>query len=78
MPGLWAHLPHRGGALGGIVCYPLDRLREEVAYLAYHLHWSYDQVMDMEHAERQEWVAQVAHINTRLNQQQVGEQARDE
>ena len=45
------------------MCYPLDRLREEVAYLAYHLNWTYDDVMEMEHAERQEWLEQVAHIN---------------
>ncbi len=50
-----------------MTCYPLDRLREEVAYLAYHLHWSYEDVMLMEHAERQEWVDEVARINTRLN-----------
>jgi hypothetical protein len=34
--------------------------------------------MDMEHAERQEWVTQVAQINTRLNQQQVGEETQNE
>jgi hypothetical protein len=51
-----------------VTCYPLDRLREEVAYLAYHFHWSYEDVMRMEHAERQEWVAEVARINTRLNE----------
>jgi hypothetical protein len=50
-----------------VTCYPLDRLREEVAYLAYHLNWSYEDVMLMEHAERQEWVDEVARINTRLN-----------
>ena len=51
-----------------MTCYPLDRLREEVAYLAYHFHWSYEDVMLMEHVERQEWVAEVARINTRLNE----------
>jgi hypothetical protein len=50
-----------------VTCYPLDRLREEVAYVAYHLHWSYEDVMLMEHAERQEWVDEVARINMRLN-----------
>jgi hypothetical protein len=60
------------------VCYPLDRLREEVAYLAYHLNWTYGEVMDMEHAERQEWVEQVAHINTRLNQDSIREEGQIE
>ena len=50
-----------------MVSYPLDRLLEEVAYVAYHLHWPYDEIMNMEHAERQQWVDQVAHLNTRIN-----------
>lgn len=48
--------------------YPLDRLLEEVAYVAYHFHWPYDEIMNMEHAERQRWVEQIAQINTRLNE----------
>lgn len=47
--------------------YPSDRLYEEVAYIAYHLHWPYDQVMSMEHHERRQWVQEVAKINRRLN-----------
>jgi hypothetical protein len=42
-------------------------LREEVAYLAYHFHWSHDALMQMEHRERRDWVEQVANINRRLN-----------
>ncbi|MGA1871568.1 MAG: DUF6760 family protein [bacterium] len=40
---------------------------EEVAYIAYYFHWPYDQVMSMEHLERQQWIAEVAKINTQLN-----------
>jgi hypothetical protein len=43
-------------------------LHEEVAYLAYYLHWSYEQIMHMEHHERQQWVREVARINTQLNE----------
>ena len=46
----------------------MDRLREEVAYVAYHFHWPHDQVMSMEHGERQIWVRQIARINRRLNE----------
>lgn len=46
--------------------YPSERLHEEVAYVAYHLHWSYDQIMRMEHRERQQWVKEVIRINRRL------------
>ena len=48
--------------------YPLDRLQEEVAYLAYHFHWDYDRIMSLEHQERRDWVAQVANINQRINE----------
>lgn len=50
-----------------MTCYPSDRLSEEVAYLAFHLHWPYDQIMNMEHHERLRWVTEVARINQRLN-----------
>ena len=49
--------------------YPPERLLEEVAYLSYHFHWSYEQVMNMEHWERQQWTTQVAQINQKINQQ---------
>ena len=49
--------------------YPLDQLYEEVAYLAYHFHWSYERVMVLEHPERLRWVEEVAKINQRFNEQ---------
>ena len=61
----------RGGSSqpgGGIVGYPLERLHEEVAYLAYHFHWPLDEILALEHAERQQWVKEVAKINSRLNE----------
>ncbi|XQQ06056.1 MAG: DUF6760 family protein [Leptolyngbya sp. IPPAS B-1204] len=53
----------------GILGYPLDRLHEEVAYLGYHLHWSYESILQMEHRERRRWVEEIAKINQRLNTQ---------
>lgn len=64
-------LPRNGGRPfepGGIVGYPLDRLYEEVAYLAYHFHWPRDTILSMEHPERLRWVSEVAAINRRLNE----------
>ncbi|WP_407681151.1 MULTISPECIES: DUF6760 family protein [Pseudanabaena] len=52
-----------------MTCYPHKRLLEEVAYLSYHFHWSYENVLNMEHWERQQWVSQVAQINQQINQQ---------
>ena len=58
---------HRRGhfAPGGIVGYPLERLEEEVAYLAYYLHWEHTELMAMEHGDRRMWVGQVADIHRR-------------
>jgi hypothetical protein len=55
-----------------VIGYPSDRLFEEVAYIAYHFGWPYDQIMGLEHRERQRWVAEVAQINGRLNEQMAG------
>ncbi|MFL7791305.1 MAG: DUF6760 family protein [Anaerolineae bacterium] len=41
---------------------------EEIAYIAYHFHWSHEEIMDLEHAERRRWVQEIARINTRMNQ----------
>ena len=35
-----------------MIGHPSDRLFEEVAYVAYHFHWSHDEVMRLEHHER--------------------------
>ena len=46
--------------------YPLERLYQEMAYIAYHLHWSYEEVMSLDHRERQRWVDEIGTINARL------------
>lgn len=48
--------------------YAADRLYAEVAYVAYYLHWSSAEILDLEHAERQRYVAEVAALNTRIAQ----------
>jgi uncharacterized protein DUF6760 len=60
----------RGGGkrLGGRIGYPLDRLFEEVAYIAYHFHWPHEQIMGLDHGERQRWVDEIGKINRRLNE----------
>jgi hypothetical protein len=60
----------RGGAAGpgGILGYPLDQLVEEVAFIAYHFHWSHEEVVAMEHADRRRWVAEISAINRQMNE----------
>lgn len=49
------------------MCYPTDRLQEEIAFLGYYLHWNYDELLQMEHKERHQWLQQVSNINRKLN-----------
>ncbi|WP_410500717.1 DUF6760 family protein [Chroococcidiopsis sp. SAG 2025] len=46
-------------------------MQEEVAYIAYHFHWSPEQIMQLEHRDRQQWVAEIARINQQFNSASV-------
>lgn len=46
--------------------YPLQQLRGEVTFIAYHLHWGMDEILDLPHRERIEWVNQISAINKRI------------
>jgi hypothetical protein len=50
------------------VTYATDRLQEEIAYVAYHFHWDLDDILDLEHSDRQRYVAEISRINTRISQ----------
>ncbi|MEB3292711.1 MAG: DUF6760 family protein [Synechococcales bacterium] len=39
--------------------YPLAQLHEEVACLALHFHWSLDDILRLEHADRRRWVLEI-------------------
>ena len=52
-----------------MTAYASDRLYEEVAYVAYHFHWSLDDILDLEHPMRQEFVRQIASINRRMTEE---------
>ena len=48
--------------------YPLDRLHEEVAFLAYHFHWAPQALLDLDHVERRRWLQEISAINQRMNE----------
>jgi len=48
------------------VTYAADRVYEEVAYIAYHFHWALDDLLDLEHRERQRYADEIGRINTRI------------
>jgi hypothetical protein len=51
-----------------MIGYPSTELYEEVAFIAYYLHWPHEQIMSLEHGERRQWVEEVSKINQRFNQ----------
>lgn len=51
---------------GGVMRYPSDKLYEEVAFVAYHFHWSQDDILNLEHSRRQRWVAEINKINNKI------------
>ncbi|MFF2091003.1 DUF6760 family protein [Paenibacillus sp. NPDC058174] len=40
---------------------------EEVGFIAYYFHWSHDDIMNMEHAERRRWCEEISRINRKMN-----------
>ena len=47
--------------------YGTGKLLEEVSYVAYHFHWPLAEILDLEHADRRRFVAEIGRINARLN-----------
>jgi hypothetical protein len=53
-----------GGTLGRLS----EEIYREVAYIAYHFHWSKRDIMDMTHRERRKWVSEIAGLNVQINE----------
>ena len=47
--------------------YTPDELYRQVAYVAYHFHWSLDDILDLEHLSRRKFISEIAGINTRIS-----------
>lgn len=50
--------------------YPVDRIHEEAAFIAYHFHWPHNEIMSMEHKDRRRWCDEISKINKQLNEEQ--------
>lgn len=46
-------------SLGGILGYPLDWVYQEVAALSVRVHWSFEDLLSIDHAERRRWIEEV-------------------
>lgn len=44
--------------------YAPDRLYSEVAYVAFHFHWSLDAILDLEHRDRLRYVEEIGRMST--------------
>jgi hypothetical protein len=47
--------------------YPTAQLYEEMAFIAYHFHWTNAELMALEHAERRRWCREISTINRHLD-----------
>jgi hypothetical protein len=50
------------------VTYATERLLEEVAYVAYHFHWSFEELLDLEHPVRRRFVEEIDRLNRRAGE----------
>ena len=54
---------------GGITGYPLDRIYEEVAFIAYYFHWGAEEIMKLPHSERKKWCEEISKINKKVSEE---------
>jgi hypothetical protein len=38
-----------------------------MAFIAFHFHWSLDEIMSLDHPERRRWLTAISRLNQRLN-----------
>ena len=49
--------------------YSMDKLFKEISYIAYHFHWPFDQIVNMEHRDRIRWCNEISQINNKINEE---------
>lgn len=53
------------------MAYPVDKIRSEAAFIAYHMHWSLSDILELPHRERVTWVGQISQINKKILESEV-------
>ena len=69
MSSLQKRIHHGDHKPGGLKGYPLDRIYEEIAFIAYHFHWSYNEIAEIDHKERRRWAEEISKINRKINEE---------
>jgi hypothetical protein len=44
---------------GGVLSYPADDLQAEVAFLSMQVHWTLNEILGLEHRDRNRWIDQI-------------------
>ncbi|WP_366938103.1 DUF6760 family protein [Sulfurovum sp.] len=54
----------------GLKGYPLDKIYEEVAFIAYYFHWSEKEILQLPHWERKEWCEKISNIHQKSDKKE--------
>lgn len=49
-----------------------DRLYEELAFVAYYLHWPHGELLDMDHLTRRRYLGEISRINQQISDSASG------
>jgi len=49
--------------------YQADKIYEEAAFIAYYVHWSREDVLNLTHSERIRWCKEISEINKKVSQE---------
>jgi len=52
---------------GKMIGYPRDQLFREVAFIAYHFHWSLKEILSLDHKTRLRFIDEISNINREIN-----------
>ncbi len=52
-----------------IEVYPAEKIYEEAAFIAYYMHWSREDILNLTHRERHRWCEEISSINGKINQE---------
>jgi hypothetical protein len=63
MPPLPTGLYPGASSIGGVIGYPSEQLYGEVACIASKLHWSLEDIINLEHSDRRRWVLEAEKLN---------------
>lgn len=47
--------------------FPVSRMLEETAFIAYYFHWPPDEILSLSHFDRQDFCRRITRINQELN-----------